>query len=277
MTFFHVIFLYILFGDTMKIYVDLVYLLNYYLDFLLLLTTSIVLKRNTSFKRIFMGAFIGSISIFYLFFPISSYLLFLFKIVIAFCMVIFTFRYENLKYTFTNFIYFYMLSMILGGFLYYLNVEFSYTKVGLFFVQHHLNIHAVFLLLVSPIILFVYIKQVKQFKSRYNLSYPVKIVLKNKEEYLLDGFLDTGNRLVDPITNKPIILLECGIVNEDNNSFYYIPFHSLNNQNLLKCLRPQYIEIANKKFNHYLIGISDKKFNFDGVQCILNYRLLEEL
>lgn len=261
----------------MKVYVDLVYLLNFYLDFLLLLTTTIVLKRNTNMKRILLAAFIGSLSIIFLFLNVSSLFLFLFKVFIAFLMVIVAFKYDNLKYTVNNFIYFYMISIILGGFLYYLNVEFSYTQVGLLFVKHEININAIFLILISPIILFIYVRQMRQMKIKYNLSYEVKIVLKNNQEYVLNGFLDTGNRLIDPITNKPIILLEKGIVDEKNNTFYYVPFHSLNNENLLKCLRPKYIEIDNKKFNNYLIGISDKKFNFDGVKCILNNKLMEEL
>lgn len=261
----------------MKVYIDLVYLLNYYLDFLLLLTANIVLKRNTTIKRISLSAFVGSLSIIFLFLNVSSLFLFIFKIFIAILMVVIAFGYENLKYTLNNFIYFYMISIILGGFLYYLNVEFGYTQVGLLFVKHNLNVNAIFLILISPIILFIYIRQMKQMKSKYNLSYEVKIVLKNKQKYILNGFLDTGNRLIDPITNKPIILLEKGIVDEENNIFYYVPFNSLNNNNLVKCLRPEYIEIDNKKFNNYLIAISDKKFNFDGVKCILNNKLMEEL
>ena len=273
MSFFYILFLVI----EMKVYIDLLYLLNFYLDFLLLLTTLIILKRNTKIKRVFIASLIGSLSIIFLFFEVSSLFLFIFKIFIAFIMVIVAFGYENLKYTLNNFCYFYMISIILGGFLYYLNVEFSYTAVGLLFIKHKINVNAVFLILMSPIILFFYVKQVKEMKCKYNLSYEVKIVLKNKQEYILNGFLDTGNCLIDPVTNKPIILLEKGVVDESNNNFYYVPFHSLNNQNLLKCLRPEYVEIENKKFNNYLIGISDKNFNFDGVKCILNNKLMEEL
>lgn len=273
MSFFYIIFL----VNKMKVYIDLVFLLNLYLDFLLLLTASIVLKRNVSLKRIFLGSCVGSFTIFFLFFKVISLFLFFFKMIIAILMVIVAFKYENLRYTFNNLIYFYMISIILGGFLYYLNIEFSYTPVGLFFVRHKLNVNAIFLIIISPIILYLYVHQTKKMKSSYSLSYKVKIVLKNEQEYELNGFLDTGNKLVDPITNKPIILLEEGIINEQVNNFYYIPFHSLNNNNLLKCLRPKYIEIENKKFNNYLVGISDKKFALDGVKCILNNKLLEEL
>ena len=261
----------------MKVYIDLVILLNLYLDFLLLLTTSIVLKRKTSLKRIFLGSLVGSSTTFFLFFSISNFLLFLLKIGIALLMVITTFRYINYKYTLSNFLYFYMISIILGGFLYYLNIEFNYTKLGLLLLEHNLNGNVIFLPVCSPIILFFYIKQQRKLKTTYQLSYKIKIVLKNQKEYQLNAFLDTGNRLVDPITNKPIILLEKGILEEKNLPFYYIPFQSLNNKNLLKCIKPLYIEIENKKYKSYLVGISDKKFHLEGVSCILNYKLMEEL
>ncbi len=261
----------------MKVYIDLILLLNYYLDFLILLTTSIVLKRNTSLKRIALGALLGSFTMIFLFVPVSQIILFLYKVIMAIFMVVVAFHYENMKYTFYNFIYFYMVSIILGGFLYYLNIEFRYTSLGLFLMAHHININVLLLIFASPIIFWIYIHQERRMKKNYSLSYTIKIVLKNKKEYILNAFLDTGNCLFDPITNKPIILLEKGVVEEGSYSFYYVPFHSLNNQNLLKCFRPQYIEIENKKYNNYLIGISDKKFNFDGIKCILNNKLMEDL
>lgn len=261
----------------MKVYIDLVFLMNFYLDFLLLLTTSIVLKRRASIKRILLGTLVGSLTLLFLFIQVSSFFLFLLKFGIALLMVLVTFRFENSKYTLSNLLYFYMISIILGGFLYYLTIEFSYTKVGLLFVKHHLNIPFVFLFLISPFILVVYVRQQKKMKKNYSLMYSVKIVLKNKQEYALNGFLDTGNCLVDPITSKPILLIEKGIVSEEDVSTFYIPFHSLNNKNLLKCFKPQYVEIEDKKFYQYLIGISDKKFHLEGVRCILNNKLMEEL
>ena len=260
----------------MKVYVDLVFLMNFYLDFLLLMTTSIILKRNASLKRLLIGAIFGSISILFLFWNITSVFLFLFKIVIAFLMIGITFGYKDRKYFFNNFGYFYMISVILGGFLYYLNLEFSYTHIGMIFIHKGIQVNVVFLLIISPLILYVYYRQAKKLKSNYQFMYSVKIVLKNEESFLLHGFLDTGNRLVDPITNKPIILIEKGVFKEDV-PFYYVPFHSLNNNNLLKCIRPLYIEIKGKKYKNYLVGISDKKFHLDGVECILNNKLMEDL
>lgn len=261
----------------MKVYVDLVFVLNLYLDFLLLLTTSIVLKRNSKLKRIIAGAFLGSLSVLFLFWNIGSFSLFLFKIGIATLMVIIAFGYKDLKYFLNNLGYFYMISVILGGFLYYLNLEFSYTHMGIVFINKGISINACVLIIISPVILYIYYRQAKKMKSTYNLTYQVSITLNNQKKLIVNGFLDTGNKLVDPITGKPIILIEKGIIKEENTKFYYVPFHSLNNHNLLKCFKPKSIEMNGKIYKNYLIGISDKKFSMEGVECILNNKLMEEL
>ena len=118
----------------MTLYVDLLFFLNLYLDFLILMTTSIVLKRHAPLKRIILGSLMGVITLLILIYPLNNISLFIFKIVVGLLMNIITFKYQNLKYTLTNFIYFYMISIILGGFIYYLNLEFSYTTLGLIFL-----------------------------------------------------------------------------------------------------------------------------------------------
>ena len=140
-------FFYNKFGDKMKIYLDLVMILNFLIDFILLLTVSVILKRNIKLTRIMFGAFIGGISVLFLFFNINSILLFLFKIIISVLMVIVTFKYINIKYTLVNLLYLYMSSIILGGFLYLLNIEFSYKHIGVIFINNGLSINFIFLLI----------------------------------------------------------------------------------------------------------------------------------
>ena len=90
-------------GDYMKIYLDLIMILNFGIDFILLLTVSIILKRNVSITRIMLGAFIGGLSILFFFFFLNNLLLFLLKFIISILMILTTFKYINLKYTLINF------------------------------------------------------------------------------------------------------------------------------------------------------------------------------
>ena len=57
----------------------------------------------------------------------------------------------------------------------------------------------------------------------------------------------------------------------------YVPYHSLNHKGLLKCIAPKNIEINGIISKNYLIGISEEKFNIDGINCILNSKCLEDL
>jgi len=263
----------------MTIYIDLIFIINFILDLLLLMTVNITLKRYNKFSKLCLGALFGSISILSLFIPFNSIELFILKIIMGTIMCLISFGYKNIKYTFYNILYLFMTSIILGGFLYYLKVEFSYSNNSLAFYYEGLRINYIFLLFIAPIILYVFIKSLKALKGIKNYYYKVIIVFNNNYKLNITGFLDTGNKLVDPITNKPIILLNKKIIKGKINirSPMYIPYNSLNNHGLLECIKPKTIYINDKEIKNYLIGLSQNSFKLNGIECILNYKILEDI
>jgi len=66
-----------------------------------------------------------------------------------------------------------MESVILGGFLYFLDTEFSYKHEGLIFYFNALSINFILLLIISPIILYLYIRCLKKYKATYNYIYKI--------------------------------------------------------------------------------------------------------
>ena len=142
----------------MTIYLDLIAILNFGMDFILLFTVNNTLKRNTKLRRMIFG----SLTLIFLFLPLHSFALFFLKIIVSFLMCIITFQFKNWRYTIENMIYFYMSGTILGGFLYYLNLEFSYKHEGIVFFHHGLSINFIFLIIISPIILYIYIRSQKK-------------------------------------------------------------------------------------------------------------------
>ena len=263
----------------MIIYLDLVILLNLIFDFLLLLVVNITLRRNIKIWRILLGGMVGGLSILLLFIRINSLELFLFKIFISILMLLVTFGYKDIKYFLHNFLYLYLTSMILGGFLYFLNIQFSYKNSGMVFFHKGMSINVIFLLIFSPIILYIYIRSNRKLKNNYNELYKVKIVFKNNRELLLTAFLDSGNKLIDPYFGKPIILVDkWSLANKVKiRNTLLVPFHSLNNNSILECIDVKSLIIDNKETNHVLVGISNSKFNLEGINCILNPKVLEEL
>ena len=266
-------FFYNVFGDDMTIYLDLVMILNFAIDFILLLTVSIILKRNVKLTRIMLGAFIGGLSILFLFFNINSFLLFIFKILISILMILTTFGYKTIKYTLVNILYLYMSSIILGGFLYLLNLEFSYKHIGMIFFNNGLSINFIFLIIFSPVILYIYIKQTKNLRYNYSNYYNIEIINKNKR-YKYIGYMDSGNVLVDTLTKKIVILIDKRKLLFNIKEFRLIPYIGVNGSNLIKVVKIDKLIFNDKEYSNILLGIMDK-ISLEGVDVILNRKLLE--
>ncbi len=250
----------------MTVYLDLVFALNWFFDFLLLLTVNNTLKRNASFFRLVFSSLFGSITLLVLFFPMPSIFLFFFKIIVSLLLCGFAFGFKDKTYCIQNVSYFYMTSVILGGFLYWLQLEFSSDFLPyLFFV------------IISPIPLYIYYKERKE-AYRYAVHYAVTVTFLDGTVKKFQAFLDTGNKLRDPITKKYIILVRKELLQDlDLSKILYVPYQSLNHEGIIQCLRISSIEIQNKKSNQYLIGISEGSLLRDGVDCVLNSYCLEEL
>ena len=262
-------------GDIMKIYVDLVLGLNLGFDFLLLLTTALLLKRTIKIYRLLLGAFVGSLSTLCLFFSTTSLQLFLVKILISVFMIIISFSYCNKKYFMKNFITLYMVSILLGGFLYFLNIQFSYKNEGMVFFHNGLSVNVWFLIICSPIILYVYVKHNKINKTHYRHYHQVTIYLKDKI-IKCTGYLDTGNKVVDPYFHRSVLLVNEN-VNVDKSIFtILVPYYTIGNQGILYCANPNKIEIDGLEYKA-LIGISKENIDIDGVDCILPNIIEEEI
>ena len=237
----------------MTIYVDGLLFLNFFFDFILLMTTSIILKRNVTIFRIILGAFIGSLSILVLFLKINSIELFLIKLYLGFLMCIVSFGYKNIKNFLINFFSFYLISIILGGFLYYMNLEFSYKHSGLLFYYKGVSINIIIICIISPIILYIYIRQVKLYKYKINNFYKVNIY-NDRQIIHLNGYMDSGNTL----TFKGKFVIISNIKNNFKNKKYYIPYSTTCGSSLLEAVKIKKVEIKGLgTFEDIYLGFSD--------------------
>ena len=253
----------------MKIYIDGLLFLNFSFDFLLLLTTNIILKRNKKITNIILGAFIGSLSVLLLFLKINSIQLFLIKIYLSIIMCLITFNHKGLKSTLHNIVTFYLTSILLGGFLYLLNIEFSYKNNGIIFYNNNLSINILILFILSPIILYIYIWQNKYIKQKIKNHY--KVELKTGKKVLnLVGYLDTGNTL--EYQNKPVIITNKKI--KSNKKKILVPYKTIGNTGILECLAVE-IYVHNLGNFSVLLGYHEN-LNISGVDVLLNNKMEEK-
>ena len=168
-----------------------------------------------------------------------------------------------------------MSSILLGGFLYFLNIQFSYKQIGLVFYHNGLSINFIVLLISSPIIFYIYIKQTKSLKENYNFYYKVAFHFPNQKVFC-NAFLDTGNKLKDQYKKRPIILIYTDKINFSYENGILVPYSTVNGNGILKCIVADKIIIDNEKIiDKPLIGLSSEKFNIEGINMILNNETLE--
>ena len=184
-------------------------------------------------RRIFLASFVGSFTTFVLFLSLDTFWLFILKIILGIILCILAFGMKDLRYVIENIFYFYLSSIVLGGFLYFFLFTFSNTHS---FSIHEMKLCYLFFVFLSPLILMQYVFLERRRKRKQHV-YPVTICFKNNQILNLVAFLDTGNHLEDAITKKKIVLVsEKEIPKTWIFHPYYVPYHSLNHHGILSCI-----------------------------------------
>lgn len=236
-------------GDYMKVYIEFIYIINFLLDFMILYGTKRLLKINKSVLRIIIGSLIGMISTIFLQVKISNFTLMIIKIVLSSLMIISSFGLMNF---FKNIFYFYLISIILGGFIYLFDFKLNYY------------FNFIILLTLSPIIIYLVVRELLGHRINIHNKYYVSIIY-NRKTYKFEGFIDTGNRLKSPISNKSVILINKKI---NYKRVIYVPYKALNYEGVIPCFKPDKVVVNDVLVDNCLVGISKDKFNID-YDCIL--------
>lgn len=245
----------------MEMYIDLFFIFNVIMDYIIIMSTSILLKRRTSYIRMILSSLIGGISSLVLFTSLNKIVIEIVSIVI---MVLISFGYKGIRYLINNILYMYVLSTLLGGIIYLFNIK----------VSNSMFLTYLIIIVISIEIMILYIKENKKMRSIYNNYYKVDIYFKDRKKLSLIGFVDTGNNLYDPYKKRPVIIVPNKYIKEDK--YILVPYHTINGNGLLKCIKPDIIFIDGIGYKgNVLIGFSDS-FNFgDGVDVILHKDIMK--
>ena len=252
----------------MKIYVDIIFLINLIYDFLILSAVNVVLKRYIKVKKIFIASFVGSISAFSIFIPFLNNIYV--TIILSVLMILIAFGYKDLIYIKNNILYFYMISVIFGGFLYLLNLKFNHQINLSNQYNYKVLINFSGIILLSPIIYIMYLSSYKNYGVNHANYYNLKFSLFDKY-YCLNAFYDSGNLVKDPYKGRPIILVNRKVLDGDikNKSPIYVPCNLLNSSTLIRCFKPNLIVINDKVIKNCLIGIWESNF-YDGINALIS-------
>lgn len=296
-------------------YIVLEYLLieNFIINYLILKLTKILNRVDGGNYRILFGAIISSFYSLVFFYPKLTILTKTpFKILLSILIVRFSFKYFNIRLFLRLLMSFYIGSFIFAG-----------ATLGIFFYKNNsiklldkamksFNSFPVIYLIIGVSISFVIAILVFRYsnirKTRDGFIADIEIYYKDKK-LDIKTLLDTGNSLIDPISNKKVMIVEYEKLSEilpkeikglifakDNNNYLEvekilselnnqiklipIPFKSVGKSGIIFCFKPDSIII--KYLNNVLerqdilIGIYNSTFSKDlGYSGLLHYEIVD--
>ena len=241
----------------MKIYLDVIFIINFLYDFLILSSVSVLLKKHAKLSRLLISSLVGSISLITLFISFNNIVLLIFKVVLSVLMVLISF---GRKRFFETIFYMYIVTIVIGGSQFMLTGNYYEVNIITFGI-------------ISPVIVYLYIKSMREYQVSITKYYDVLIVSGSYTLKLI-GYMDTGNRLKEPIIGKPIIMIRDDIKLLFNNIFL-VPYKVINGSSILKCGSVDNVFIDGKNVD-CLIGLVDKS-SFKDFDCLLNEYIREKL
>ena len=284
----------------MTIYIDVLFLENFILNYIILYVTGLISKHKIKFLKIGLGALLGAIYV------VMSYIIkeaiyfnFLLKIILSIVMIYLSFTPKTFKELLKLVIFFYLTSFVFGGaalgVIYMINSGKISIQNGILIGKY--TIWTIFLgCVIATIVVILAFKFVKAKFSKKDLFCNIIIKI-NKKEIKTRAMIDTGNLLKEPITNIPVVVMEHkllydvvpeeildnienilggdlekipeNIKNDYISKLKVIPFTSLGKQNgMLLGLKADKLEIVEddivKNVDKVIIGMYNKKLSKKG-------------
>jgi stage II sporulation protein GA (sporulation sigma-E factor processing peptidase) len=208
----------------MLLYLDLIWLLNFFIDYLLLWMTALVRKIEVKKWRLVLASAIGSSYVLFLFLPpLLTFYTFGVKLLLSLLLVFIAFGYGQLYRFMLSFFTFYFVSFVIGGgllavhFVLQSNHQLMQGMVATFSGGYGDKVSWLFVLIGFPFMYWFSKLRLKQFEKtglKAGSLAQVKITVEQKHIHCT-GLIDTGNLLYEPVSQAPVIILEASAITEE--------------------------------------------------------------
>jgi len=299
--------------NRLVVYADIIWLLNVCIDFLLLLLTAVVLKRKVKRWRLILGACIGSTIVIFAFTPLAFLMTHpVMKLIYSFLIVYTAFGFIRFRTFLQSVLTFYFVTFMVGGGLVgtHFFLQTSDMMNGLIStksISYGDPVSWLFVIIGFPVIYYFSKKRIADVEvTKIHYEQIVKVDIKiGINDIQLDGLIDSGNQLHDPLTKTPVMIIHVSSLDNvlpswlieqvqrktaipyipDEESGWatrlrLIPYRAVGvNQQFLWAFKPDYVQIyhesAKVTVNKVLIGLNAQQLSANGeYQCILHPKML---
>lgn len=222
------------------VYLDVFFMINFIMDYMIILITSRIAKVKKKRIRQLAGAGCGALYSIIVIKPLTNHLfkITLVNILIAAVMVLISFGFTSASVYIKNVFLLFVVSFTMSGiinYLYYSTVIGKYVR-NVLSGNSNKVVNARKFILVSVlayILLSAIVRIIFSVRKDMELYYDVKITFRGKS-VVVRGLYDTGNGLTEPVSGKMVHIAEYKILKpllegdeKAKENIYVIPFHSI--------------------------------------------------
>ena len=264
----------------MILYADILFAINFSMDFLALFICSIILHKKLNKKRIIIASFLGAIfGVFEVIVQLNQVVSILVSVLIAIIMCLISFFEINLKRIIVTNLTYWGVSACLGGVMSLLFTFFN--KIFGEYIQKYSqeNVYnGARFFIIASLTAIVSIMFTRIFTTKKDIKATEITIKVDKKEYKIEALCDSGNMLCDPILVKPVILVTDNskigkmIKNKDDIKKRYIPYSDVSGSGILKGIVPESVVVGNNVVDAIIAPI--EKNDFAGYEALVPANLV---
>ena len=231
----------------MIIYVDVLFIVNFFITYLLLLLTKALVKSSAKTVRLLASSCLGGLySLIILADDLSVFVSVLGKLAASVLLVIIAFGFKRITVFVKAVALFYFSNMLFLGVILAVQLIFNSKGAAINNGTVYFDISAPVLLISASLAYVVSIAVIKIYNRTLGRQEIYKLkIFKNGECHTMLAFLDSGNKLTEPFSNYPVIIADSSKIMYDTERI--IPFSTVGGDGILQAFRPDKIEISNEK------------------------------
>jgi stage II sporulation protein GA (sporulation sigma-E factor processing peptidase) len=282
----------------MVVYIDVLIIVSFYINYLLLRATAVIIRKGVKRGRIIAGALVGSLSALIIFLPeMGNVTILIVRVVSAVIMVAVSYDTEGFRDLYKTSLLFFFVSFVFAG------IEYAVASMlgGQSAIWHnsvfYVNISLV-TLVISTIISYAVLWLIRRHYDGSNAADGKYTVTVENSGIIatFSAISDTGNNLIDSFSGKPVIIvpmerlselvdqqtvrkmIDCDYIHDSvipPKGWRLIPFSTINSNGLIPAFCPGkiYLRSENDKKTRLIdayIGISEADMDY----AVFNPKLL---
>ena len=229
----------------MVVYVDVLFVVNFFITYLLLLFTSLLLKRSGKTVRLLIASAAGGLySLVILADDLGFLLSAVGKLLVSFLIVLVAFGFKRLTVYLKSVLLFYFSNLLFLGVVMAVQLLFGTSVTAINNSTVYFDISAKVLLVSAFLAYIISVAAIKIYNHTIERKQIYSLTIdKNGTTTHLYAFSDSGNKLKEPFSDYPVIVADKNKLSFDAERV--VPYNTVGGEGVLQAFKPDKVVISN--------------------------------